>query len=69
MKNITISKDYDNTWSFSVSTKLGIRNIFTGYRSPGEALDEALTFYPVAHLSAEIYTSNEMSDVTHTATA
>jgi hypothetical protein len=69
MKNITISKDYDNTWSFSVSTGLGINNCYTGYRSPGEALDDALTFYPAAHLSTDIYTSDEMSDVTHTATS
>lgn len=63
MKNITISKDYDNTWSFEVSTGLGINNCFTGYRSAGEALDEALAFYPAANLTVEI------SDVTHTATA
>jgi hypothetical protein len=69
MKNITISKDYDNTWSFEVSTNLGINNCFTGYRSPGEALDDALTFYPAAHLSTDIYTSDEMSGVSHTATS
>ena len=61
MKKVTITKDHDDTWSFEVSTKLGINNVFGGYMTAGQALDDAMEFYS-NHIIAEI------SDVDYTNT-
>jgi hypothetical protein len=61
MKKVTITKDYDDTWSFTVHTKLGINNVYGGYMTAGQALDDAIEFYS-NHIVVEI------SDVDYTAT-